>query len=373
MSLSQGGYVLVSVKTSENHESKRRNQCVQFYSKLITAISNYSVQLNFQAISVALIIMSEEVCTASNEDCRHGKQASWISGAASGTVFAGAIIGQLTMGYAGDMIGRTQAMMLTLSIATTSALLSAVVPYGTPETIYSILIAFRFLLGIGLGGVYPLSASKAAETEMSETSREVSASSADSASPGRNGANAFFWQVPGAMTPWMITYLLSYGSKINWRLILALGAVPTTIVVILTVLEVKASTIKKEISDNNSDTITNTPDVEHNDGYSPDIGELENTTDGTEVPNNSQRSKSEIMQHNSINESTLPDPETARNSTTLWIKLFYTGGTWFLFDICFYGVGLFGGEILDSIGPQRNASDSVSSLESLRNTRYFNT
>lgn len=67
------------------------------------------------------------------------------------------------MGYAGDVLGRNEAMRLTLGIACVSALLSAVAPAGDSTAVYCVVIAFRFLLGIGLGGVYPLAATKAAE------------------------------------------------------------------------------------------------------------------------------------------------------------------------------------------------------------------
>ena len=60
------------------------------------------------------------------------------------------------MGYLGDLIGRNKAMTLTLSLASLSALGSALVPTGNATMVYVIIILFRFVLGIGLGGVYPL-------------------------------------------------------------------------------------------------------------------------------------------------------------------------------------------------------------------------
>jgi len=91
------------------------------------------------------------------------------------------------MGYAGDVLGRNAAMTLTLSIVAVSALLSAVVPFGSAESIYICIIIFRFFLGIGVGGIYPLSATKAAEDGGHEDGK-VDTTSA---------SWAFFWQVPG--------------------------------------------------------------------------------------------------------------------------------------------------------------------------------
>ena len=75
---------------------------------------------------------------------------------ATATVFAGSIIGQLVMGYAGDVFGRSTAMCFTLMIAGLSAIASGVFSLGSAEEIYAVIIACRFFLGIGLGGVYPL-------------------------------------------------------------------------------------------------------------------------------------------------------------------------------------------------------------------------
>ncbi|RYG66426.1 hypothetical protein EON64_09770 [archaeon] len=101
------------------------------------------------------------------------------------------------MGYLGDMLGRNAAMVLTLSLVVFGALLSCVAPYGSPTTVYSIIIAARFVLGIGAGGVYPLSATKAAEDSGSGEGVNLKAASW-----------AFFWQQPGAMVS---MYVLEYG------------------------------------------------------------------------------------------------------------------------------------------------------------------
>ena len=90
------------------------------------------------------------------------------------------------MGYAGDIFGRTEALFLTLSIATIAAVGSALAPRGNPTSVYSIIIAFRFVLGVGLGGVYPLSSTKAAEDSVSSHGKVNSVESAKS----------FFWQAP---------------------------------------------------------------------------------------------------------------------------------------------------------------------------------
>ena len=58
------------------------------------------------------------------------------------------------MGYAGDVIGRNQAMRLTIGVAAISALLSAILPSGLPITTYATIMGCRFLLGVGLGKIH---------------------------------------------------------------------------------------------------------------------------------------------------------------------------------------------------------------------------
>lgn len=95
------------------------------------------------------------------------------------------------MGYAGDLIGRNHAMTLTLGLVTFAATMSAIAPHGSPSSIYATIIVMRFLLGIGVGGVYPLSATKAAE--------DGGARKGGDAVDLTAASWAFFWQVPGSM------------------------------------------------------------------------------------------------------------------------------------------------------------------------------
>jgi hypothetical protein len=166
----------------------------------------------------------------------------------------------------------------------TSAFFSAVLPRGSPQNVYITIIIFRFLLGAGLGGVYPLSAAKAVEDQDPPLGGVYSLSAAkavedqegkdsidrhsdhptiDSDSSDMNNKNvttetdedqengrnnltapnsiheksvslnkgvdstaaalAFIWQVPGSMTPWLIAYGFTYmeiSVDTQWRLLL---------------------------------------------------------------------------------------------------------------------------------------------------------
>ena len=69
-------------------------------------------------------------------------------------IFIGCILGQFTMGYAGDLIRRSRALSLTLCIAAAAQLVVRR-PRGAHQRIYGTVVAFRLVAGYGLGGVYP--------------------------------------------------------------------------------------------------------------------------------------------------------------------------------------------------------------------------
>lgn len=290
----KGSSTLVEPLVQHNHHHGHKK--TSLLSSLITKIGNFGVQYNYQAISIALIVMSKDVCTGNIEDCKNGDQDSWVHSSATAVVFAGSIFGQLTMGYAGDVLGRSNAMGLTVGIALIAALFSAAIPSGDAEQIYATIIACRFFLGIGLGGVYPLAATKAAEDGSSGGTNPVST------------ASSFFFQTPGSFAPWIVGLVFTatheMSTNLRWRLLLGLGAIPCSIVLICVLLE-------------NRQTFART--------HKPSI-------DTHEI----NRKASFVLE------------KSTHDSKMLW-KLIGTGGGWFIFDVAYYGVGLFGGEILDAM------------------------
>ena len=130
------------------------------------------------------------------------------------------------MGFIGDYLGRNTGLAFTMAIATIGSLLSAAAPTGDAATVYAMIISFRFLMGVGLGGVYPLSAVKSAE-DASQGKGKVNSLSA---------SWTFFWQMPALTAPWLLAYIISYSTNITtsqfWRLILGIGAISSGLVVL---------------------------------------------------------------------------------------------------------------------------------------------
>ncbi len=135
------------------------------------------------------------------------------------------------MGYAGDIFGRNTAMIITLSLVAIAALLSALAPTGSATQVYVTIIITRFFLGIGVGGVYPLSATKAAEDNSGHSddghgNGDVNISAA---------AFAFFWQVPGSMVSKRLYHLKLHvlTHSLYHRL---LGSLPTSLLLLAMVV-----------------------------------------------------------------------------------------------------------------------------------------
>lgn len=198
------------------------------------------------------------------------------------------------MGYASDVVGRNSALILTLAMVGVSALVSAM-PSGSASTIYTVIIVARFFLGFGAGGVYPLSATKAAEDAAHGSgSDEVDVIAA---------SKAFFWQVPGTMGPWLIALFMAYSEGVSadtqWRLLLALGSVPAFTVVILTFIELRLENQVEEY-----ESLTLSIPVESGHASSPLLDEMDDNS---------------------------PTPVTWE----LLEDLLATGGGWFIYDIAY--------------------------------------
>ena len=193
------------------------SQLLQLSPRTIAGIANFAVQYNYSSISFAMLLLAREF---------KGTPV-WASSALASSIFVGSMLGMLSLGFIGDLIGRQLALALTLSIATVSAVLSALASFGGENEVYLWIAIWRFILGIGIGGIYPLSSAVAYES--------TADSSGDTDSQGTiHAATALFWQVPGQVMVYVIALILlqfnlSFGFQ--WRTLLLSGALPLVCII----------------------------------------------------------------------------------------------------------------------------------------------
>ena len=133
------------------------------------------------------------------------------------TMLFAAFLGALVLGRFADLGGRKRVYWLVAAIMIVAAVGSALSPS------YWVLIAFRFLLGFGVGGDYPVSA-----VLMSEY--------ANRKDRGKLVGMVFGTQALGLIVgPLVALALLGAGTSddLAWRILLGLGAVPAAAVIYL--------------------------------------------------------------------------------------------------------------------------------------------
>lgn len=139
---------------------------------------------------------------------------------------AGAMAGQLLFGLLGDWLGRRWTFLATCVLIVLGAGLSGLVVWTAPEaplTLVRQLALCRFMLGLGIGGEYPLAAAIAAEE-------------APAAERGRLVASVFSMQGWGMLLSCVLVLaLLAAGTPLElvWRLVLVFGALPSAAVIFL--------------------------------------------------------------------------------------------------------------------------------------------
>lgn len=81
-----------------------------------------------------------------------------VAAAVNGVAFVGTLSGQLFFGWLGDKMGRKKVYGMTLMLMIICSIASGLSFGHEPKTVMTTLCFFRFWLGFGIGGDYPLSA-----------------------------------------------------------------------------------------------------------------------------------------------------------------------------------------------------------------------
>jgi MFS transporter, PHS family, inorganic phosphate transporter len=235
-------------------------------------------------------------------------QVSWVN---SATLLASAV-GAILFGRIADMLGRKRIYGYEVLILAIGAIASAFAPN------YTFLLVCRVILGIGIGGDYPVSA-----TIMSEYSGKRDR--------GKMVGLVFSMQAAGLVVgPLIASIFLGAGlsDNLTWRLLLGLGAIPGLAVFYL----------RRQIHE--------TPRFAMAGGAADEAqAAIEAATGGKpQVP--------------TTKESAAKHPQSALDgylklirNRRLLIWLIGTAGGWMLLDFCYYGNTISQPEVLKLISP----------------------
>ncbi|KAF3778406.1 Inorganic phosphate transporter 1-2 [Nymphaea thermarum] len=160
-----------------------------------------------------------------------------VSAAVNGVALCGTLAGQLFFGWLGDKIGRKTVYGVTLILMFICSIASGLSLTTEPKAVMTTLCFFRFWLGFGIGGDYPLSATIMAEYSTKKTR-------------GAFISAVFAMQGFGILVSAMISLIVSAGFRHKypapayqddmvastvrqadyvWRIILMFGAIPAAL------------------------------------------------------------------------------------------------------------------------------------------------
>ncbi|KAF2433663.1 putative inorganic phosphate transporter [Tothia fuscella] len=259
---------------------------------------------------------------------------------------AGTVVGQLAFGVLADILGRKKMYGTELMIIILATLAQALSSDSHAISIVGIIVFWRVIMGIGIGGDYPLSSVITSEFATTKWRGAMMASVFAMQGIGQAGAGimtlivtvGFKESLLTAKTPAECDGVCGLAVDKMWRAVIGFGAVPGCIALYyrLTIPETPRYTfdVARDIVKGGSDT----------------KAYLQGTSQG--VPDEIERVR--VMQQDA-DRLEIPEASTLDFFTYYgkWKNakiLIGTAGSWFLLDVAFYGVGLNNAVILKQIG-----------------------
>lgn len=258
-----------------------------------------------------------------------------VSAAVNGVALCGTLAGQLFFGWLGDKLGRKKVYGITLGLMAACSIFSGLSFGRDPKGVMATLCFFRFWLGFGIGGDYPLSA-----TIMSEY--------ANKKTRGAFIAAVFAMQGFGILAGGVFAIIMSIvfdsayrapayqvdpiGSTVPqadyvWRIILMFGALPATATYYWRMKMPETARYTALVAKNATQAAADMSKV-LNIEVKPEQEKVEQLT-------------------NSSGSFGLLSKEFARRHG---LHLLGTTSTWFLLDIAYYSQNLFQKDIFSAVG-----------------------
>ncbi|KAE8714536.1 putative inorganic phosphate transporter 1-5 [Hibiscus syriacus] len=259
-----------------------------------------------------------------------------IAAAVNGVAFCGTLAGQLFFGWLGDKLGRKRVYGLTLMLMVICSIGSGLSFGETPNGVMATLCFFRFWLGFGIGGDYPLSA-----TIMSEYANKKTRGAFIAAVFAMQG----FGILAGGIVALIVSSAFDHAYKVSpyilikqkstvpqadyiWRIIVMFGAVPALLTYYWRMKMPETARYTALIARNSKQAAA-------------DMSKVLN------VELKSDEEKVEKIITAPSNSFGLFSKEFAKRHG---LHLLGTTSTWFLLDIAFYSSNLFQKDIFTAIG-----------------------
>ena len=240
------------------------------------------------------------------------------------TSLIAAALGSILFGRLADFVGRRSIYGFTLIVLALGAIASAL----APSIIW--LVIFRFILGLGIGGDYPLSA-----TLMSEYANRRDRGKLITMVFSMQGLGLIFGPLVA-----IVLLLSGINHDLTWRIMLALGAVPA----------LGTFYLRRQIAETPRFALS----------MQGDVAAAARTVDMvTKSQKNQQNGHQQLISgaHGAIIQET---PRVKKSWLYLLLTprflrwLIGTAGAWFLLDIAYYGTTISSPLVLKSLNPHAN-------------------
>ncbi|PHH87461.1 hypothetical protein CDD83_8853 [Cordyceps sp. RAO-2017] len=268
---------------------------------------------------------------------------------------AGTVVGQLGFGYLADVVGRKRMYGLELIVIIFATLGQALTSNSPACDIIGLIIFWRVIMGVGIGGDYPLSSIITSEFATTKWRGAMMASVFAMQGLGQLGAAlvmlfatlGFRSQLEGAADVARCDGECRIAVDKMWRLLIGFGAVPACIALYfrLTIPETPRYTfdVARDVEKAQDDVKAYMSGKHEGD---PDalvqVATSRAARDRLEVP---KASWADFFRH--------------YGELKNFLLLFGTAGSWFCLDVAFYGLSLNNGAILSVIGYSTKNARSV--------------
>lgn len=258
-----------------------------------------------------------------------------VSAAVNGVAFCGTLAGQLFFGWLGDKMGRKKVYGMTLMLMCICSIASGLSFGREPKTVLTTLCFFRFWLGFGIGGDYPLSATIMSEYANKKTRGAFIAAVFAMQGFGILGGGIFAIIVSAAFQASFKAPAYevdAVGSTVPqadyvWRIILMVGAIPALLTYYWRMKMPETARYTALVAKNVQQA---TADMEK-------VMQVEIGTEKKE-PTSAVKSNNEFGLF------------TKQFLSRHGLHLLGTCSTWFLLDIAYYSQNLFQKDIFSAIG-----------------------